>query len=296
MAEETKQKLIFLWSWPRSISTAFEKCLSFVDGVQIWHEPYTVAQFSDPTKYVQTESDVSQGTRALIDYLKMMNSIEKERNEFSNSKLMSTASFIYQFVKSGLEQGEPGKKYILIKDMAPAILDRFDALPNVPTRHTFVIRLSRFANFERNPADFDMCASSPVKEYFQRDAMHRIWRNVQDSGRDPHSVIVDAEDIMNHPEKILPKYLSALGIPFDKKYLTWNASESILQTWKGALGQILVGKRSLAFDKAFKSSRFLPSPHPPPTRQELTPDVISIVDRLMPGYTEMYEHRLKPEL
>lgn len=43
---------ICLWSHPRTLSTAFEKCISFIDGAQIWHEPYVACYlnklFTDP--------------------------------------------------------------------------------------------------------------------------------------------------------------------------------------------------------------------------------------------------------
>ena len=39
-AKNEDQVCVFLWALPRSVSTAMTKCMSFVEGVQIWHEPY----------------------------------------------------------------------------------------------------------------------------------------------------------------------------------------------------------------------------------------------------------------
>lgn len=42
MSSESKdqQQLIFLWIVPRTCSTVFSKCMTFVDDVQVWMEPY----------------------------------------------------------------------------------------------------------------------------------------------------------------------------------------------------------------------------------------------------------------
>lgn len=304
-----KQTRIFLWSWPRSISTAVEKCLSFIDGVQTWHEPYTVAQFKDFITAAENEAEDSPGAAMIKQYMQTMFSIGQQTNEFSDGKFMPITLFDYPFVKSSLEEEEPGKKYILIKDMAAAVLDHYDALPDVPTRHTFIIRhpyrflLSQRRNFLRmlqyqgDPKEFDTFKASPVlmEKYYQIDAMFLLWKHVKETGKDPNPLIFDAEDIMNYPDKILPKYLSGLGIPFDEKYLTWDASEEIIKTWKGALEQVIMGKQAGVFDKAFKSSCFLPNTHSTPKREDLTPDLLRVVDNLMAGYEEMYENRIKPE-
>ena len=38
---------IFLWINPRNLSTAFTKCVSFMDGACIWHEPYASSFFKE---------------------------------------------------------------------------------------------------------------------------------------------------------------------------------------------------------------------------------------------------------
>lgn len=309
-----KQPRIFLWCWPRSISTAVEKCLSFVDGMQTWHEPYTVAFNAEllSNKAIMKEGTDSDApiSKVLQQYMEMVKTLTDKPNEFSGGKFMPMANFTYPFIKGELEKEEPGKKYIFIKDMAIAVLDHLDALPDVPTRHTFIIRhpyrflssqrnmFLRISNYQGDPKEFDMFKASPVVSdtIFQRDGMHWMWKHVQESGKDPHPIVIDAEDVMNHPEIILPKYFHELEIPFDKKYLTWDESiESIRKTWKGALEQVALGYRMGVFDKAFKSSCFNPSAHVMPKREELTPDILKILDFVLPGYEEMYENRIKPE-
>ena len=35
---------VIMWCIPRSVSTAFTKCMSFVDGAEIWLEPYAMSK------------------------------------------------------------------------------------------------------------------------------------------------------------------------------------------------------------------------------------------------------------
>ena len=46
MGDEVKQARVILWGVPRSISTSFLKCLTFVEDSVCWHEPYLYAQFA----------------------------------------------------------------------------------------------------------------------------------------------------------------------------------------------------------------------------------------------------------
>lgn len=179
----------------------------------------------------------------------------------------------------------------------------------VPSRHTFLIRhphrfllsqrkmFLRMTNYQGDPSDFNMFNATPMlkESFYTTDSMHWLWKHVQETGKDPNPIIIDAEDVLNHADKILPKYLDALGIPFHEKYLTWDASEESLKTWKGCTEQVVIGKRMGIFDKAFKSSCFMPNIHPEPTKEDLTRDLVTFGELLMPGYQEMYKKRIKPE-
>ena len=46
MSENTKQARVILWGVPRSISTSFLKCLTFVEDSVCWHEPYLYANMT----------------------------------------------------------------------------------------------------------------------------------------------------------------------------------------------------------------------------------------------------------
>lgn len=45
--EKTDALRVMLWGVPRSASTVFTKFMSFVDNVEIWHEPYVVSSLNE---------------------------------------------------------------------------------------------------------------------------------------------------------------------------------------------------------------------------------------------------------
>ena len=46
MANNTEPKRVLLWSVPRTLSTVFQKCMSFVDGVQVkTNHDFAVSKF-----------------------------------------------------------------------------------------------------------------------------------------------------------------------------------------------------------------------------------------------------------
>ena len=41
--DRTSNPRVIMWCVPRSVSTAFTKCMSFVDGAEVWLEPYVMS-------------------------------------------------------------------------------------------------------------------------------------------------------------------------------------------------------------------------------------------------------------
>lgn len=83
------QTCIFLWSWPRCLSTAIAKCLSFVEDVQMWHEPYTVAFLCK----IAAQSEGKPISKVFANMMEMSAKLSKAHHEFSNSKLMDMSLF-----------------------------------------------------------------------------------------------------------------------------------------------------------------------------------------------------------
>lgn len=67
MATKNQQR-IFLWIIPRTCSTVLSKCMTFVDGVQVWMEPYMACHMND-TCYNPTFGEGNVGYKFAIDKL-----------------------------------------------------------------------------------------------------------------------------------------------------------------------------------------------------------------------------------
>ena len=48
----------FLWCVPRSVSTAFAKCLSFINDTEVWFEPYAYSYVARVEYKLHTKLDI----------------------------------------------------------------------------------------------------------------------------------------------------------------------------------------------------------------------------------------------
>ncbi|KAJ8024424.1 hypothetical protein HOLleu_34328 [Holothuria leucospilota] len=295
---------IFLWCSPRVNSTVFEKCMSFVDGVQIWHEPYMVCR-----QLELLTNPMLMPPYLLQKFEEAQNEVDGGKHEFHGAKLEPIDSFSQSWVRGRLEAGERDKKFIFIKDMAAGIVDNLEKLPKgVPCRHTFLIRhphgylnsirkyVMNIYGYTGDPNLFDVTQDNPIlHKKNPRDSIHFLWKTVCSKNMDKEPLIIDADDLINYPHKILPKYFEALGIPYDPKYLKWDSDDSVVKKWKGAMEHVLWQKRNGVTSRALASTEFVPGQSSAIPRNELSPDIDQFVDFLMVGYKEMYKKRIKPE-
>ncbi|XP_071829060.1 uncharacterized protein [Apostichopus japonicus] len=310
---------IFLWIIARTNSTVFTKCMTFVEGVQVWYEPYLSCALNetmwnpefkkgDPVadKFRQTlkENEAS-------DKMKEIRADMKPKVE-SSSFINYQEKFKYPWVKEQLELPEPSKDFVFIKDHSFAIVDHMEALPDVPTRHTFIIRHPRqvytsLKNVMATRMHFDgigweQChlgqeaVFAPAKDLFKLH--HRLWKYVKEKYEtDP--IVIDGQDLLSQPEVILPKYFQRLGIPFKESYLSWEASpDKPAKCWKGSADFVLLEAQTGVTSRAVQSTQFTPPkvPRGTPSRPEwtITPELKEYTEDAMPFYEEMYKHRIKP--
>ncbi|KAJ8040355.1 hypothetical protein HOLleu_14619 [Holothuria leucospilota] len=300
-------KKIFMWVNPRSLSTSFEKCVGFMDGAQTWHEPYVTCYFNllfnDPdtfTTFPKMKTFVKQ-------FYNAQKLIDAGGHLYQGGNLTSSKQFNHDWVKDQLEKPlAEGKSFMFIKDAAFGIDGYYDKLPEVEAKHTFLIRhphrvalsvrrlLSHLVEYGGKMEDFEIGSGHPFMawEKLSPDPMYKLWNYVREN-IDPNPIVIDADDLQNHPEQMLRKYCEAVGIPFKKKYLKWEKSDESLKYFYGALDQLVWGKNEGVYDAAFLSSSFLPLNSPVP---ETIPDnCIGYANEFQEGYKKMYETRIKPE-
>ncbi|KAJ8045816.1 hypothetical protein HOLleu_08910 [Holothuria leucospilota] len=302
-ANSEDQVCVFLWALPRSMSTAMTKCMSFVDGIQIWHEPYLYSyhneKFKDPV--------VIEKMRKMGMDLEGLEKTYKEiiKDEPAGKRIRNNL-FSFPWVKKQLETQDPDKKFIFVKDMAHVLNNKYDYLRKARKfRHTFLIRHpSRMYPSFKNMMFITMSEDEKSKADILRDVLlydvdkiykytYDLWKYTQQNF-DPDAIIIDGTELATYPEKLLPKYFEAVGIPFKEKYLTWSASPDVMKEWKAALEEVTYVYRAGIVKRAMESSHFIAPDNEAPPRADMTPDVIKCVEESLPYFNEMFEQRIRP--
>ncbi|KAJ8039925.1 hypothetical protein HOLleu_14082 [Holothuria leucospilota] len=234
--------------------------------------------------------------------------LEIERaNKYKN--VWPQETFSYPWLKEQLEIDTKDKKYVFIKDESFAIKDHVEYLPDVPTRHAFLIRhpqevYTSFKNASVNAADFiqfswedyhigDNLPYMPVKDLYKEH--YDNWKYVMEN-LDSDPVIIDGFDLASQPEVILPKFFEKLGVPYKESYLQWNGDpELVYSTWRGSSEFVILGSKTTATSRAVESTRFEPPKYPRGTSRpewKITDELKEYIEGAMPYYEEMYENRL----
>ncbi|XP_071486562.1 uncharacterized protein [Diadema antillarum] len=297
---------VIVWCAPRSISTALLKCLSAVDGIEVWFEPFYRCLAIETPGTAISRSIESGAVEKGDTHTKTCQQLETfDANCSQEAKL----SLSYSSVKHRLENST--SRHVFVKDISVAMTRvNFEHLPK-GYRHTFLIRhpLRVFASLRkavtssfsdlgllrdsaRDEATFDIGRDHPLGDGSQMGVRetYELWKYVRENlESDP--IVIDGDELLANPAEVLSKYCEAADLPYDKSLLTWDASVAVLNKW------IIVGDGSLEklipfYGRALRSSHFS-TPSEIPSRDHVTPDVIRCTDEVMKYYEEMYQCRLK---
>ncbi|XP_038069105.1 branched-chain-amino-acid aminotransferase-like protein 2 [Patiria miniata] len=286
MADELNR--VFLWGIPRSMSTAFIKCFSYVDGIQIAAQLYADAHYYGPDAKLPVggpQDPMGSKMNQLIqrDYKK-----SQMGSSGSDSSVMS-----FESIRDILEAPYPDKKVLFCKDQAQYLHGRYDMLPR-GFKYSFIIRHPHklFPSYRKLLLDYwgnftDMRSLPPIlfppgcgyKELY--DLFEYVRENI-----DPSPVILDADDLLQDPAGILSTYCSKMGIPYSDKLLSWEAGEDVVDQW--LCTKILLA-HTAAYSHVFASEGF-GAPTPVPILASLPDDVQACV-RYSMGYYEHLHHR-----
>ncbi|XP_038066934.1 branched-chain-amino-acid aminotransferase-like protein 2 [Patiria miniata] len=290
MADELNR--VFLWGLPRSMSTAFLKCMSNVDGVQIATQLYADAHYYGPDAKLPIggpQDPMGSKMKELLEtnYKKSQMSISG-----SDPSVMSLES-----IRGILEAPYPGKKVLFCKDQAQFLDGRYDMLPR-GFKYSFLIRhpnrvlLSYRKYLLGYWGDFtDMRSLPPIlsppgcgyKELY--DLFEHVRENI-----DPSPVILDADDLLQDPAGILSTYCSKMGVPYSDKLLSWEAGEDVLEQWIGTK-ICMVNTHAHAYKRVFASEGF-GAPAPVPGLDSLPDDVQACAQFSMQYYEHLHHRRI----
>ncbi len=191
-------KIIALWTHPRSVSTAFERVMIERRDMEILHEPFSYLYYV-------------QGKGASI------------KQQFVDPNHPTDYPGICQYIIQAAEKGP-----VFYKDMCAhcykhlvedkAFLER--------VTHTFLIRdpAKAIASF------YAMNKDVTLKEIGLAQ-LFKIYETVKQMGLP--AVVVDADDLEDAPEGIMRAYCKELGIEFIPQSLCWEAgNQKKWDIWK----------------------------------------------------------------
>ncbi|XP_070581528.1 uncharacterized protein [Ptychodera flava] len=253
---------VMLWAYPRSLSTAFEFSLASRQETEVFHELYTLAYH-----------------------------FGEERVSRQGGGETRVPGYFFKDVIKTLESDCPGKDVMICKDMAYCLDGKYGRLPK-DYIHTFLIRDPRrsIASLCKTYIAFDaplelMPSSGGVKQLYD------LHNYVTDTLKQK-SIIIDAGDLANYPEKIIRKYCEAVGIPYCDNYINWK--ENDLEYWHMIWKQKAI--RDVCHSQAVKSTHFKSNLHnnQPVDVSEVPHQGQLQIEAALPYYNELFQKRIRP--
>ncbi|KAF0476758.1 branched-chain-amino-acid aminotransferase-like protein 1 [Gigaspora margarita] len=288
----TDQRPIILWSHPRSLSTVFERpFLQLSQEFHVIHEPFTpIFRHVYVTKNFKFLNQIPLPKPS--DPITVVHHFSPTLNEilaphyYNKDKTHNLRVFVKDHASSFLDalEGNPLR--------SKEILSKF--------KHTFIIR-----NPEKSIKSYYKAANSTYKTWdktgtpnFERYdffSSKKIWikesRTLYDLIKDATGeeiAIVDADDLIREPEKILRKYCGMVNVEFKKEMLEWK--EERVKIWdlklSGSDLDYLWHKnamQSTGFDKETNNYEEMECPQ----------HVYDLIAKNKPHYEYMFQHRIK---
>ncbi|XP_041466421.1 uncharacterized protein LOC121416953 [Lytechinus variegatus] len=312
-----QQARVMMWCTPRSISSVFCKCLSFVPDIDVFFDTY----------YFAYEAEIDLGTIGKVvdhdagnideaDWVKAAEMICEEKCD----NRVKLDMLKYPVIKSMLDNPDPNKKAIFYKGVSQSMDSKhYRFLPDKSSnyKHSFFLRhpAKVFSSWKKvihsilrdvgdgtgkkltkSLEDFDIRYDVPEKYKISGllyKELHDLWVYVLDN-LDPDPVVVESDDLLADPAAVLSKYCKAVGIQYNDSLLSWDANPDITDNWKCAFMPVKEFEFIRIFcHNAFHTSHFL-APPPVPSFDDLPNDVREIAELSMPYYNKMYKTRLIP--
>ncbi len=282
------QSRVFLWCLPRSVSTSFLKCMTFVENSQIWHEPYMWANLCGPDGSYHARDQPGEFSLDLD-------------SKDTGGHGYDAVNCSFSRLKNQFESKSSSAKLIFVKDMGHGIDGHYDAIP-IGFRHSFWIRhpYKVFPSVRRifhrdNRRMHIPLTELPVhdipKGYFYKE-LWDLYQHIKDT-YEPDPVIIDSDDLLRNPRGILEAYCREMNIPFKETLLQWPAGDGVMYgKWKIQKQVICLHQVAGLHEGTFESTCFS-EPTVLPSRSILSPDAVRLADASMSYYNELYKRRLQ---
>ncbi|XP_783988.1 uncharacterized protein LOC578741 [Strongylocentrotus purpuratus] len=278
MASASKGQIrIMLWAPPRSLSTAFERCISCLNSdtmkVDVTHELYTAACHLGPNRQIKIP--------------RLFEPVVYE------------PKLSYKKVKKRLEAEKTGKDLVFCKELAYSVAGKFDMIPD-GYKHTFLIRhpakvfLSFQTFLEKFPnklLKLDLREDILPEGLVYKEMYDLMQYTIHKLGQKP--IVIDADDLVENPEEVLKLYCKATGVPYQEPMTTWRKVKYDLKEWSYSKRLMFVNKVMGQYDRAFSTSELVKSSRTDIDINCLPKKIRELVDIALPYYEQMYECRLR---
>ncbi|KAK6184934.1 hypothetical protein SNE40_007282 [Patella caerulea] len=270
MDSATSPNRVILWAVPRSLSTAFVRCMERVPNTKIIFEPYSSADHFGP-----------EGRLRAID------------------ELPPEPEWTFQAVKDHLEEDHSDSDLVFVKDMAYAVDDKYEMIAS-GYQHTFIIRhpAKMFVSYYKSICDGNS-NDEDVDEIFDKwlpsglcyRELFDLYEHIIKSGS-PEPIIIDADDLIEDPESIMSLYCRGVGVDFSDSILNWGVGT--IDRW--SISQVLwdVAPSYKWFDNSMKAGGFQKGVSKPlPSFSDLPNKIIDCIETSMPFYESLYGQRIQ---
>ncbi len=183
-----KSGLHFLWATPRSVSTAFGRCMAAHPEVTLVHEPFTETYYFGPERKSARYGNLPRSTSSGACAAKAV-----------NDRLRKEGAVNTVFIKELAFQGEPFIDEDIVEQGT----------------HTLIVRRPQVvaASLKKLKPDFS-------EDEFGFQAIDRIRKRCLRAGK--HVMVVDGDQFRAEPRGILAEVCARIGIVFDTSMMVWE--------------------------------------------------------------------------
>lgn len=247
---------VFLWTAPRCLSTAFHFSIGTLPNIKMFFEPYSVPYYRQyPCSYTPD----------------------------------STLNFSYDEADKMIQADYPGKNALFVKDFPYEVRGRFDTFVRDDFKdftHSFLIRNPQRAvlsHYSASSINFDEVIErddigfAPLCEFYFFLKEHL---NIS-------PVIIDADDLLASPEKMMEAYCNAVGFKYVEGMTKWEPGSGATKDFRD---QMFFEYEWV--DEAIKSSGFKKPTPLPPLPDDLPNAVKKCIDECFVPYNKLYSLRM----
>jgi hypothetical protein len=248
MERASRPKIISMWSAPRSLSTVLLYSFAQHSRCRYFDEPFL-------WHYLKTaESFDLQGVKPYLE------------SDLADAEKQYASLFTC----------EPGKTFDYVKNMAYQWKNLDETWPDRFT-NAFLIRSP-----EKMVASYLKNCATCCADDFALDKLWEIYQRTEAQGQP--APVIDADDLLNHPELILKALCRLFGIHFEETMLNWQPGPlpgniTLPGTW---------------YDDVMESTGFR-KPASSTAPVQLDRRHRTVADQMKPLYEKLHNKRLTPE-